>query len=190
MNSTIWSSTEEAVVSFILAPITIFVFAYAIFLCNAIYDYQDEKPKDEKSPTDILIKDIKNVEFWFFYVFGLIRFISLFTPPTTSIIVYLISYFFIFINNFYFVSWLVFLYIQYVYVFQHEQFSNVNLSSMWWKSLGWKFLLTFPSLSLNIVFPLENIPLPFQMLSKGCHYDRYLFWLFKIFSLSIKTYLN
>ena len=58
MNSTIWSSTEEAVMSFILAPITIFVFAYAIFLCYAIYDYQDEKPKDEKSPTDILIKDL------------------------------------------------------------------------------------------------------------------------------------
>ena len=63
MNSTIWSSTEEAVVSFILAPITIFVFAYAIFLCYAIYDYQDEKPKDENSPTDVIIKDLKNVEF-------------------------------------------------------------------------------------------------------------------------------
>ena len=108
MNSTIWSSTEEAVVSFILAPITIFVFAYANFLCNAIYDYQDEKPKDEKSPTDILIKDIKNVEFWFLYDCGLILFISLFTPPITYILVYFTSYILIFLMNFYSVSRLVF----------------------------------------------------------------------------------
>ena len=172
MNSTIWSSTEEAVVSFILAPITIFVFAYAIFLCYAIYDYQDEKPNDEKSPTDVLIKDIANAEFWFLYIFGFIQFISLFTPPITSIFAYFMVYIIIFLMNFYSVSWLVFLYIQYVYVFQHDQFLNVNVSSMWWKSLGWKFLLTFLSLSLNIAFPLDAIPVPFQMLSKGIHYDR------------------
>ena len=174
MNSTIWSSTEEAIVSFILAPITILIFAYAIFLCYAIYDYQDEKPKDEKSPTDVLIKDIKHVEFWFLYFFGLIWFISLFTPPIISILVYFISYIFIFLMNFYSVSWLVFLYIQYVYVFQHEQFLNVNVSSMRWKSLVWKFLLTFLDLSLSIAFPIQQIPMPcYQMLlSKGKQCDR------------------
>ena len=62
MNSTLWNSQEEVVWSFILAPVAIFVYGYAMYLNYAIYDYQDEKPKEEKSPTDILIKDIKNVD--------------------------------------------------------------------------------------------------------------------------------
>ena len=63
MNSTLWNSTEEVVAHLILGAVTILVYAYAIFLCYAIWDYQDEKPKDEKRPTDVLIKDLKHSEF-------------------------------------------------------------------------------------------------------------------------------
>ena len=56
MNLTVWNGTEEMVGSFILAALTLFVHGYAIFLSYAIYDYQDEKPEHEKSPTDVLIK--------------------------------------------------------------------------------------------------------------------------------------
>ena len=173
MNSTLWNTTEEAAVHFILGAVTIFVHAYAIFLCYAVYDYQDEKPKDEKSPIDVLIKDLKNSEFWFLFTTFLVQFISLFTPPITSTIVYLISHICVFLIHFYLISWLVLLYIQYVYVFQHDQFANVNVSSMRWKSLVWKFLLTILSMSLSIAVPFEKTPLLFQMLSKGNHYDRY-----------------
>ena len=48
MNETIWSTNSEAFVHFFLGGITIFLYSYAIFLCYAIYDYQDEKPDDEK----------------------------------------------------------------------------------------------------------------------------------------------
>ena len=64
MNSTLWNTTEEAAMHFILGAVTIFVHAYAIFLCYAVYDYQDEKPNDEKSPIDVLMKDLKNLKFW------------------------------------------------------------------------------------------------------------------------------
>ena len=45
----------------ILGGTTVLVCTYAIFLCYAIFDYQDEKPYDEKSPIDVLLKVIK---FW------------------------------------------------------------------------------------------------------------------------------
>ena len=70
------------------------------------------------------------------------------------------------------VSWLVTLYIQYVYVFQHDQFGNVNESSMRWKSLCWKIFLTILSCLLNIFAPLEATPLVYQLLSKGGPYNR------------------
>ena len=68
MNSTLWNTTEEAGVHFILGAVTIFVHSYAIFLCYAVYDYQDEKPNDEKSPIDVLMKDLKNSEFCLLYI--------------------------------------------------------------------------------------------------------------------------
>ena len=172
MNSTVWNSQEEVVWSFVLAPVTILVFGYAIYLCYAIYDYQDEKPNEEKSPTDVLIKDLKHVEFWFNYLSFLVMFISLFTPPISSTSVYFVSYIFLFLLNFYSVSWLVTLYIQYVYVFQHEQFLNVNESSMRRKSFYWKIFLTIISFLLNIVVPSIESPLPYHMLSKGMPYHR------------------
>ena len=174
MNFTIWNDTNEVVASFVLAAVSIFVHAYAIFLCFAIWDYQDEKPKEEKSPSDVLIKDIKNVEFWYLYLSVLVQFISLFTQSINSNFVYLIAYLQVVVMNFYSVSWLVYLYIQYVYVFQNKEFESVNVSSMRWKSLGWKSLITIISLILNIAIPTpENMnPYFFKILSKRNYYNR------------------
>ena len=172
MNSTLWNSQEEVVWSFVLAPATISIYGYAIFLNYALYDYQDEKPKEEKSPTDVLIKDIKHVEFWILYLSFLMKFISLFAPPIDSDLVYFVSYIYIFLANFYSVSWLVTLYIQYVYVFQHDQFENVNESSMRQKSFYWKIFLTIISLFSNIILPSEGTPIMYEMLSKGRQYER------------------
>ena len=160
--------------SFVLATVTIFVHAYAIFLCYAIYDYQDEKPANEKSPTDILNKDLKNTEFWCLYGSFLIQFISLFTPPITSTFVYLVSHTIIFSMNFYSVSWLVSNYIQYIHIFHYDIIMDVNISVLRWKSFGLKLFLTFLSLLLNIAvpFPETMTPLFFKMLSKGIHYER------------------
>ena len=76
--------------------------------------------------------------------------------------------------NFLSTSWLVYLYIQYVYVFQNEEFEHVNVLSMRWKSLGWKILVTILSMFLSIAFPGPEIMNPtfFRMLSKGSDYDR------------------
>ena len=50
MNVTFLNSTEEVVRCLFLCRTTVSVCAYAIFLCYAIYDYQDEKPTEEKKP--------------------------------------------------------------------------------------------------------------------------------------------
>ena len=172
MNSTLWNSQEEVVWSFVLAPVTMFIHGYAIYLNYAIYDYQDEKPKEEKSPTDVLIKDIKNVEFWGLYLLCVTKIISLFTPPINSDLVYIASHVALFLVNFYSVSWLVTLYIQYVYVFQNDQFANINESSMRRKSFCWKIFLTVISILLNILLPSEGTPWFYDILSKGRQYER------------------
>ena len=40
MNSTLWNTNEEALGHFILGGTSLFVHAYAIFICYAISDYQ------------------------------------------------------------------------------------------------------------------------------------------------------
>ena len=101
MNSTLWNSQEEVVWSFTLAPFIILVHGYSIYLNYAIYDYQDEKPREEKRPTDVLIKDMKNLEFCFLYISCLTHIISLFTPPMNSELAYFVSHVSIFFGNFY-----------------------------------------------------------------------------------------
>ena len=54
INETLWNSPEEAVGSFFLGGITIFIYAYGTFLSYAISDYQDEKPPAEKRDHNIL----------------------------------------------------------------------------------------------------------------------------------------
>ena len=168
MNRTLWSSTEEAIGHFFLGGILVGLYSYAIFLCYAVYDYQDEKPPAEKSPLDILMKDLMNAQFYLLYYIGLIQFISLFSPPiTSSDIMYWISHSCIFISNFHAVSYLSLLYIQHVYVFQPDDFKSVQVSSMKCKSLLWKIVLTIIAILLSISVPIETPPILFQLLTKG-----------------------
>ena len=61
MNGTFCNSAEEALGHLLLGGTVIGIYSYAIFLCYAIYDYQDEKPAVEKTPIDILMKDTKEL---------------------------------------------------------------------------------------------------------------------------------
>ena len=173
MNGTLWSSTEEAIAHFFLGGTSVGIYSYAIFLCYGIYDYQNEKPPAEKSPLDILMKDLMNAQFYLLYSLGLIQFISLFSPPLPSFdIIYWISHSCIFISNFWAVSCILLLYIQHVYVFQPDDFKNLQVYSMRRKSLLWKVLLTLISVSLSILVPIETQPIFFRLLTKGADYNR------------------
>ena len=172
MNETLWNTFSEAFVHFFLGGITISIYTYAIFLCYAIYDYQDEKPDDEKCPLDHQIKQWMNSQFCYLFYVGLVQFISLFSPPILLNVSYFISYIGIFILHFHVSTIFVYMYLQYVYTFQPQDFVNVQNSTLRKKCLIWKFLLTLIILLLSILFPLEKQPIPFQLLSKGQMYDR------------------
>ena len=73
MNMTLWNSPEETFGYIFLGGISLFLHAYAMFFCCAIFDYQDEKSFKEKSTFDILIKDLMRTQFWMLYGFGLIQ---------------------------------------------------------------------------------------------------------------------
>ena len=148
----------------ILGIITLYVHVYAIFLCYADYDYQDEKPCEEKSAIDILIKDLKTSEFCFLIFSGLVLFISLFSPPMTSSFIYLIAYLGVFFATFFLISWLVLLYVQYMFVFYPDETENIDDSDLRWKTLIWKFLLTILVFTLNYLVPSQENPLAIQTL--------------------------
>ena len=168
-----WMTLDEAVSHFIFGGITIFVYSYAIYLCCAIYDYQDEKPEAEKCPLDPLIKDWMNSQFFFVYYVGFVQFISLFTPSVKlGYFVYMVSYLGIFLFHFHVATIFVYMYIQYVYTFQPDDIGNIDTLSLRRKGLFWKFIITSITLLLSIVFPLEDQPIPFQLLTKGREYDR------------------
>ena len=112
MNIINWNDTEEVVVHIFLVAISFTIHLYILFLTSAIFDFQDEKPKDQKTPFDVLIKDLIRTMFWVAYILGHIQFISFFTPPLNNNIVYWFSYFMIFINHFTLASILVTVYIQ------------------------------------------------------------------------------
>ena len=172
MNATFLNSPEEVVGRFCLGGTTFFVCGYSIFLSYAIYDYQEEKPNEEKNPIDLLIKDLMHAQFWFLYHTCLIEMISLFTPPITSNVTYLITYILNFLLNFHIISLLVQLYIQHIIVFYPDDFANVDFSIMRRKSIIWKFILTFFIIFLNCLFPSSEVPHTYQLLTKGVNYDR------------------
>ena len=62
MNETLWDTTNpvEVLCYFFLGFGSFFLHGYALFLCYAISEYQDEKPCDEKCSVDVLIKGIFN----------------------------------------------------------------------------------------------------------------------------------
>ena len=172
MNATFFNSTEELVGHLCLGGIIVLVCSYSMFLCSALYDYQEEKPSEEKSPIDHLIKDLMHSQFWLLFCICLCQIISLFTPPFTSNVSYLITYIFVFLLNFHQISLLVLIYMQHVYVFYPDEFVNVDVSIMRLKSIIWKFILTFFSLFLSCLFPSSEVPTIFQMITKGRNYER------------------
>ena len=172
MNETLWNSTEEAVGQLALAAVTFFIHAYAIFLCFAIYDYQDEKPKKEGGPMDEQIKDLMQSSFWFLYYRFLVQFISIFTPPLNSDIAYLFSHIGYVMINFQLVSFFVLLYTQYLYFFYPDNVEHIKVSTMRWLSFLCKILLTIFCISLSMAFPTGDVPMMFQLLTKGKQYDR------------------
>ena len=172
MNVTFLNSTKDVFGCLFLCGATVFVSAYAMFLCYAIYDYQHEKPACEKSPIDMLMKDFLHIEFWTVYHISLIDIISLFTPPITSNVVYLISYINVFLINFHQISLLILFYIQHLYVFYPDECLNVDVSVMRQKTIIWKFILTLLSLFLSFLVPSPDVPWAYQILTEGATYDR------------------
>ena len=84
MNGTIWNSYEEVVVNLIFGAISLFIHVFALFICSAIFDYQNEKPKEEKTLFDVLIKDLMRTLYWITLFIFFIQFISFFIPPVQS----------------------------------------------------------------------------------------------------------
>ena len=171
MNVTISNSTQEVVGQLFLCGKTFSVCAYAIFLCYAIFDYQEEMPNEEKSPIDFLVKDLMHSEFWLLYYICLIVVTSLFIPPITSNFAYLIWHVYVFMLNFLQISLLILLYLQHLYVFHPDEFVNADFSIVRQKTTVWKLILTLFCLFLNYLVPGE-VPMSFQVLAKGANYDR------------------
>ena len=65
-----WNTTEEALGHLFLGGLSLSLHGYALFLCSAIFDYQDEKPILDKSPFDALVQDLMRSQFWTLYGLG------------------------------------------------------------------------------------------------------------------------
>ena len=166
MNITNWNNTEEVVVYTIFGVLSFSMHLYGLFLTSAIFDFQDEKPNEEKSPFDILIKDLMRTLFWVACFIGHIQFVSFFTPPLNNGFVYLLSYCGVFIIHFTMATILVTVYIQNVFTFQPDDIEGIDVTTLRHKSMVSKLILTFVSMFLSILMPIETEPLIFQLLDK------------------------
>ena len=173
MNTTNWNNTEELVVYTIFGALSFSIHLYVLFLTSAIFDFQDEKPNEEKSPFDILIKDLMRTLFWVAYFIGHIQFISFFTHPLNNGFVYLLSYCGVFIIHFTMATILVTVYIQNVFTFQPDDIEGIDVTTLRHKSMVAKLILTFVAMVLSMLMPIETEPLVFQWLDKDrTSYDR------------------
>ena len=134
--------------------------------------YTNDKPVKEISQIDTEFKDMTTTTNCLLYVIGFIQFISVFIPPVTFEIVYLLTHLSLFLANFYLVSWLVYFYILNLYVFYPDTVKDIPLSKIRLKSFLWKILLTIIYMVIIAICPLEDHPLVFQFLTKGKKYDR------------------
>ena len=177
MNVTLWNSTEEGSIHFLYGVISIFIHGYALVLCLAIFDYQDEKPKEEKNLFDVLIKDQMSIAIFIAYAIGITQIISLFTPPLTCNIIYWVSYCGIFLGHFYCASMLVTVYIKHVFIFQPDDIIDIKESDLKWKSRVSKLILTLICMLISYALPNGELQPPvFQWLTKDkIIYNRYLF---------------
>ena len=126
----------------------------------------------EKDPLDIQFKDINTTAYCLLCYIGFVQFISLFIPPVSSGIVYQISHFYYFLSNFYSVSWIVYLYIQYMYIFYPDEINDVPISTIRFRSFLCKCFLTVISVLLSIFMPFESQPIVFNFLAKEKQYER------------------
>ena len=173
MNITNWNNTEEVVVYTIFGVLSFSMHLYGLFLTSAIFDFQDEKPNEEKSPFDVLIKDLMRTVFWIVYMIGSIQFISLFTPTMNNEIVYFLTYLRTVAFHFNVASILVTVYIHNVFIFQPDDIEGVMVTTLRRKSMVSKFLLTFVLVLLSTAVPVQTEPLIFQWLNKGkANYER------------------
>ena len=167
MNETLWNSTEEGLGYFLMGAISIFVHAYAMFLCNAISDFQGEKPAHEKSPFDPFITALMNFQFYNIFCSGLIQFIGLFSPTIeANNWVYFATYFGILFRHFHAASYLITLYAKFVFIFQPDRLENVPASTLKKRCIVGKVLLTFFAVLISIEFPAEELPFHFEVLTK------------------------
>ena len=134
--------------------------------------YTNDKPVEEISQIDTEFKDMTTTTNCLLYVIGFIQFISVFIPPVTFEIVYLITHLSLFLANFYLVSWLVYFYILNLYVFYPDTVKDIPISTIRLKSFLWKVLLTVIYMVISVICPIEDQPLVFQFLTKGKQYDR------------------
>ena len=171
MNETLWNSTEVAFGYFLMGAVSILIHAYAMFLSNAISDYQDEKPKQEKSSYDEFITELMNSQFLAIIYWGLIQFIGLFSPPIeANNLVYFVTVFGILLRHFLAASYLATLYAKYVFIFQPDRLKNVPASVLKKRRIVGKFLLTLFAVLISIEFPTEDLPFHFEVLTKkGCY---------------------
>ena len=173
MNITNWNNTEEVIVNTIFGALSFSIHLYGLYITSAIFDFQDEKPNEEKSPFDVLIKDLMRTLFWVAYFIGHIQFISFFTPPLNNGFVYLLSYFAVFIAHFTMATVLVTVYIQNVFTFQPDDIEGIDVTTLRHKSMVSKLILTFVAMVLSILVPIKTEPLVFQLLDKDrTSYDR------------------
>ena len=179
MNTTLWNnhSTPEAIGHAIFGMGSMILHSYAIFLCSAIIDYQDEKPKNEKSSFDVLTKDFLRSKLCLLYFWTLIQLISLFTPPHITGLqnfFYLLTYLGVFLGNFDNCVTLVTLYVKYVFTFQPDDVENLQIKRLRTKTLVWKILLGIMTILLNGLGQSDNNqgPLVFKLLTKGQNFER------------------
>ena len=172
MNEAVWNSTEEAFGYFLMGALSIFIHSYAMLLSSAISDYQDEKPKHEKSQFDKFITELMNCQFFVLFYSGLIQFIGLFSPPIeANNLVYFVTVFGILLRHFLAASYLATLYAKYVFIFQPDRLKNVPASVLKKRRIVGKFLLTLFAVLISIGFPTEELPFHFEVLTKKGYYD-------------------
>ena len=171
-SSTLWTATtnEEVFGHFFLGIVSFFVHTYAIIICFAIIDYQEEKPVEEKGSFDFLIRDLMYCQMRLLFYGGFIYHISIFsTSITNETVLYGLTYLGVLSLNFWSVSYFVTLCIGYILVFQPDYAADIQILTMRRKISILKIVLTLLSLLLSFVFPspMKSLPPQFDLLSKG-----------------------
>ena len=120
-------STEDFIWSFLVGIIFLILYGYAINLCSAIWDYQNDKPEDEKEEMDVLVKDLMIVQYWALYFHGYIQFIASITPPFHPISATLISWISYIMSTFLIASYAISAYYDFCYTFHADIMAEMGV---------------------------------------------------------------